>query len=200
MDIKQIGQRIRYYRVLKGLTQQELADRIGVTWEMVSRYENGRTNPMRQLVLIAEALGIPSKLLLGTENLLREPIDTEYNAEVYPVNVPMLDIKQQDLNKTYFAKAIKTTNTFFRWQFIPFNITNAFVICLSDNAHVIKNKTGVVWRNKTYGLFEYLDKKDFKPNNYYLYFNNANKSLEIGMVKNKTHEVIANLWNILITF
>lgn len=38
---KYIGSKIRYYRELKNLTQDELAEQLGTTRQSVSRYENG---------------------------------------------------------------------------------------------------------------------------------------------------------------
>lgn len=59
-----IGKLIKYYRIQKGLTQQELADKLGITWEMVSRYETGKSSPIHRLFEISKALQInPSELL-----------------------------------------------------------------------------------------------------------------------------------------
>lgn len=59
MEYRDIGENIRKYRNRLGLTQEELADRIGVTWEMVSRYERGESSPLNKLDRLANALGIP---------------------------------------------------------------------------------------------------------------------------------------------
>jgi transcriptional regulator with XRE-family HTH domain len=56
MNTKQIGDRIRYYRHKKGLTQQNLADKVGVTWEMISRYERGESSAMGQIERISAVL------------------------------------------------------------------------------------------------------------------------------------------------
>ena len=39
MNNKYIGENIKIYRERKKLTQRELGDKIGKTWEMISRYE-----------------------------------------------------------------------------------------------------------------------------------------------------------------
>ena len=54
---KLIGQNIRATRLARGVTQQELANRIGVTFQQVQKYETG-TNGVRgsRLVQIAKAL------------------------------------------------------------------------------------------------------------------------------------------------
>ncbi len=60
----ELGKSIKYHRIKKGFTQQQLADRLGISWEMVSRYETGKSSPIRRLFDIANALNIsPSQLL-----------------------------------------------------------------------------------------------------------------------------------------
>ena len=59
-----IGKTIKYYRIKKGITQQNLADKLGVTWEMISRYETGKSSPIHRIFDIADALNItPAELL-----------------------------------------------------------------------------------------------------------------------------------------
>jgi transcriptional regulator with XRE-family HTH domain len=59
MEYRGIGENIRKYRNRLDLTQEELADRVGVTWEMVSRYERGESSPFKKLDKLANALNIP---------------------------------------------------------------------------------------------------------------------------------------------
>lgn len=68
MDNKQIGLQIKKGRIDSGLTQQELGEKIGVTWEMISRYENGRTNPLTNLLDIAKHLNKPITFFFGVED------------------------------------------------------------------------------------------------------------------------------------
>ncbi len=52
------GRLIRYYREQAGMSQQDLADRIGATQPAISRLEAGGVSPgMRTMERIAEALG-----------------------------------------------------------------------------------------------------------------------------------------------
>lgn len=63
-----IGERIKRYRKEKGMTQEEVADRAGVTAASVSRWESGAWDPtFRDVEKIAEALGV------AMEELTREP-------------------------------------------------------------------------------------------------------------------------------
>lgn len=56
---------IRHYRAKAGLSQQQLADSVGVSKGFVSALEGGRSVPnLDMLVLLAEALGVrPGELV-----------------------------------------------------------------------------------------------------------------------------------------
>lgn len=56
---KELGKRIAYFRVKKGLTQSQLAALINKDFQSLSRMENGRVNPSAYILLqISEALHI----------------------------------------------------------------------------------------------------------------------------------------------
>lgn len=60
MTRKNIGQRIRYFRKQRNMTQIELAERINVSYQQVQKYENGQTRiTLERLLTIAESLGVP---------------------------------------------------------------------------------------------------------------------------------------------
>lgn len=59
-------QKIRDIRLQKGMTQQQLADKLGVKQCTVSDYETGRVDlTLPKLVRIAEALGVTIYDLIG---------------------------------------------------------------------------------------------------------------------------------------
>ncbi len=65
-----VGRNVRIRRMAKGLSQSQLADRLGVTFQQVQKYEKG-TNRIgsSRLVRIAEILGLPVTALFdGIEN------------------------------------------------------------------------------------------------------------------------------------
>ena len=65
MDAKTIGFNIRQHRKLKGLTQAELGERVGISTMSIRRYEGGnRIAPENVLNRIADTLGITISLLL----------------------------------------------------------------------------------------------------------------------------------------
>lgn len=60
---------IKECRVERGLSQQKLADMIGVHQTAVSQWEKGRTDPDKQSLLrLSEALGVSADRLLGSES------------------------------------------------------------------------------------------------------------------------------------
>jgi Predicted transcriptional regulators len=68
MDNDHLALRIRAFRKLKGLTQQQLADRMGVSVAVLGSLERGTRRPDAKLMQrIAESLGIDYDELTGNE-------------------------------------------------------------------------------------------------------------------------------------
>lgn len=62
-----IGERVRTYRKALGMSQTDLAERIGVRFQQVQKYENGSNRiAASRLWQIAEALGVPVNALFET--------------------------------------------------------------------------------------------------------------------------------------
>jgi transcriptional regulator with XRE-family HTH domain len=60
-----IGKRIRYHRAAAGLTQKQLADRVGFARTSVANIEAGRHDPpVTRLLTIANALGVSAADLM----------------------------------------------------------------------------------------------------------------------------------------
>ncbi len=70
-----LGQRIARYRKALGLSQEELADRVGVSRQAVSKWELDETQPdADNIVRLAQALGASTdELLLGAQPPQPEP-------------------------------------------------------------------------------------------------------------------------------
>ena len=51
MNGKLLGQNISYLRKKKNMTQQELADKIGITREQLSNYETGKVKRISAMVI-----------------------------------------------------------------------------------------------------------------------------------------------------
>lgn len=69
---KKIGAKIVYYRKIRNLTQEELAEKVGITPQYLSRIENGgysKNVSLSTLMKIAGALDVTmSQLMKGVEN------------------------------------------------------------------------------------------------------------------------------------
>ena len=64
---KQIGNKVAYYRKMRNLTQDELADRVNISVSSLSKLERGKYNnniPLSMLIMIAEGLKIDVSLLV----------------------------------------------------------------------------------------------------------------------------------------
>ncbi len=85
-----IGQRIKLLRKKNDLTQEKLAELLGVTYKSVSKWECGLTSPDLALIVpLAKILGISTDELLGaTERDKRlEELEIMYE-EAYKINFP----------------------------------------------------------------------------------------------------------------
>ena len=73
MDPKLVGRQITLLRKEKGLTQNELGDRLGVSFQAVSKWERGETLPDTGILLdLANALGTSVyNILTGGQQVLR---------------------------------------------------------------------------------------------------------------------------------
>ena len=65
-DINKIGKKISVLRKQSGLTQMELADRLGISFQAVSNWERGNTMPdISKLPELAEIFGVSIETILG---------------------------------------------------------------------------------------------------------------------------------------
>lgn len=69
------GNRLKTLRIKKKLTQQQLADLLGITKSVISAYENGLRYPAYDvLIKIARIFKVSTDFLLGVE--IKREIDT----------------------------------------------------------------------------------------------------------------------------
>lgn len=69
------GKRLKTLRIKKKLTQQQLADLLGITKSVISAYENGLRYPAYDvLIKIARIFKVSTDFLLGVE--IKREIDT----------------------------------------------------------------------------------------------------------------------------
>jgi transcriptional regulator with XRE-family HTH domain len=70
----EVGKRVRAMRLERGMSQTNLADKLGLTFQQVQKYEKG-TNRIGagRLHRIAEILGVPVATMFGSEGGSNEP-------------------------------------------------------------------------------------------------------------------------------
>ena len=84
--MKETGKRIQELRKAHGMTQKELADRIGVADLTVTSYESGRVISHTSLKKIAECFNVSADYLLGLqtdETIVLGPDLTEEEKALY---------------------------------------------------------------------------------------------------------------------
>lgn len=62
-----VGELIKKERIARGMTQEELAEKVGVKKSAVAKWENGRVSEIKRsnLKMLSEALGLNPNALLG---------------------------------------------------------------------------------------------------------------------------------------
>lgn len=95
-----VGKRIRHRRWLVGMTQQQLAERVGIKFQQIQKYETGANRvSASRLWDIADALEVPVSFFF-------EGLATEEAGEVVHTGVPadlLGDKEALDLVRSYYA-------------------------------------------------------------------------------------------------
>ena len=95
-----VGKRIRHRRWLVGITQQQLAEAVGIKFQQIQKYETGMNRvSASRLWDIAEALSVPVSFFfegLGDENLPAEA-DQEMPNDI------LKDKEALELVRSYYA-------------------------------------------------------------------------------------------------
>ncbi|MFZ2586631.1 MAG: helix-turn-helix transcriptional regulator [Alphaproteobacteria bacterium] len=69
-----VGQKLRQRRLLVGMTQEQLADAVGVSFQMVQKYEKGARVGGSRLSLIARALGVRESFFFPEAEVLHRKV------------------------------------------------------------------------------------------------------------------------------
>ena len=97
-----VGKRVRHRRWLVGMTQQQLAERVGIKFQQIQKYETGANRiSASRLWDIADALEVPVSFFF--EGIETEGADTaEPKAENIPADL-LGDKEALDLVRSYYA-------------------------------------------------------------------------------------------------
>lgn len=99
MELNNLGNRIRTVRQRRGITQEQLAEKVDISTNFMSLIENGRNMSVETLVKIAEALGVTVDYLLS---------DTiELDSDIIMVQISQSLSTLNDEEKMFFLNVIK---------------------------------------------------------------------------------------------
>jgi len=109
MDQQKIGRFLKDLRKERGVTQEQLAERLGVSNRSVSRWENGVTMPDFDLLIqIAKLYDVEIEEILDGERKVKK-VDRETEATMQKI---------ADYNKNNTEKRISIMSKWYRWMFI----------------------------------------------------------------------------------
>ena len=95
-----VGKRIRQRRWLIGMTQQKLADLVGIKFQQIQKYETGANRvSASRLWDIGEAMGVPVSFFFDG---LREDASTDDAATLVPSDL-LSDKEAMELVRSYYA-------------------------------------------------------------------------------------------------
>ena len=103
MGLENLGRRIKEERLKKGLTQEQLAEKVDISLNFMSLIENGKNMSVQTLVNLANALDVSIDYLLN-ENITycEDKILSQISQNLQPLN---------DDEKIYFLNMIKQYRT-----------------------------------------------------------------------------------------
>ena len=105
-----MGQIIKRLRKERGLTQEELAEQIGVTFQAVSKWENDTGMPdISQVVPLATVFDVSTDVLFGlfgtnTTEEVNKTIEEAFALVTYPVTTEMVKKKYDRLHECIALK------------------------------------------------------------------------------------------------
>ncbi len=114
-----INEKIKYFRKSKGITQEEMAVKLNVVRQTVSKWENGLSVPDADvLIKIAELLDVPVSKLLGIEEIA--DIDVDLSEELTKLNE---ELAQKNQREKLVKQANKKRGLIITLSFVAMLIT-----------------------------------------------------------------------------
>ena len=93
-----VGKRVRHRRWMVGMTQQQLAEKVGIKFQQIQKYETGMNRvSASRLWDIAEALGVPVSFFFEGLEEKAQPAAGDAPADI------MVDKEALELVRSYYA-------------------------------------------------------------------------------------------------
>lgn len=99
-----VGKRVRHRRLLIGMTQQQLAERVGIKFQQIQKYETGANRvSASRLWDIADALDVPVSFFFEGLTTAADPAPAS-ETPLNGVPIDLLEDKEAlDLVRSYYA-------------------------------------------------------------------------------------------------
>ncbi|AVW90381.1 helix-turn-helix transcriptional regulator [Celeribacter baekdonensis] len=99
-----VGKRIRHRRWMVGMTQQQLAEKVGIKFQQIQKYETGMNRvSASRLWDIAESLGVPVAFFFdGMEAHVRDLTEVPNAQDSVPADI-LADKEALELVRSYYA-------------------------------------------------------------------------------------------------
>ena len=129
-----VGERIKNLRIKKGLTQFELASKLSVSADLVSKWELEKRFPDYEMLAdLSDIFDIDSEMFLGADSMIFEELDS-----CIPPGMELRTIRQ------YLAEYISTLSEkdriTFELRYIKFSDTKTIARKLGKSDGSIRNK------------------------------------------------------------
>jgi transcriptional regulator with XRE-family HTH domain len=96
-----VGKRVRHRRWLVGMTQQQLAEKVGIKFQQIQKYETGANRvSASRLWDISDALGVPVAFFF--EGIEEAQSETKPMSEAVPADL-LGDKEALDLIRSYYS-------------------------------------------------------------------------------------------------
>ncbi len=96
-----VGKRVRHRRWLNGMTQQQLAEKVGIKFQQIQKYETGMNRvSASRLWDISDALGVPVSFFFEGLTAGEQPADSDKNG--IPADI-LANKEALELVRSYYA-------------------------------------------------------------------------------------------------
>ncbi len=164
--MKSVGERIRYFRYIKDMTQEQLAENSGIHPVSIRKYETNKMQPqIEQIERIASALDVNTSALIGYNS---SPMQIKTIGDFFGVLMTLfkaraLMIAGEKDPKDFFLRRdnvdIKPETMFFKLNPALHSLFDAVVINDFDKGEITKGQFGVDRLGLMFNNLEYA--KDF---------------------------------------
>ncbi len=152
-DMQRVSKTISTLRKERNMTQMELADRLGISFQAVSNWERGQTMPdISKLSELAEIFGVTIDELLGNgkstkvvEKLIHEePVEEELSAEDFLNVAPLVKPRQAEKLFENVRDQLSMKELIMAAPFIPEDVLDRMAIDAAQREKSIKHLIGLM--------------------------------------------------------